>query len=131
MVNAQDCARNYTVQPGDVCDKISAAQNVSTYASISFLTLFMLRKKNPDLLCQCRYQLATVNEKIIDPACDNLQVGEVSFSPAKFLSFPVLIYIYIYSSFLLGNLPRSCRQRLSISPRRTERRNLCYNRFSS
>ena len=45
MVNAQDCARNYTVQPGDVCDKISAAQNVSTYAFISFLTLFMLRKK--------------------------------------------------------------------------------------
>ena len=45
MVNAQDCARNYTVQPGDVCDKISAAQNVSTYASISFFILFMLRKK--------------------------------------------------------------------------------------
>ena len=36
MVNAQDCARNYTVQPGDVCDKISAAQNVSTYVSISY-----------------------------------------------------------------------------------------------
>ncbi|KJA16072.1 carbohydrate-binding module family 50 protein [Hypholoma sublateritium FD-334 SS-4] len=47
------CARNYTVQAGDFCDKISAAQNVSTF------------------------QLATVNSAIIDPACDNLQVGEV------------------------------------------------------
>jgi len=47
------CARNYTVQPGDFCDKISAAQNSSTF------------------------QLASVNSAIIDSACDNLQVGEV------------------------------------------------------
>ena len=100
---------------------------------------FYVEKKDSDLLCQCRYQLATVNEKIIDPACDNLQVGEVSFSlPLKkekklhfsFLSFSRSNNYTIYSSFL-GNLPRSCRQRLSISPRRTEWRNLCYNRFSS
>ncbi|KAF8958187.1 hypothetical protein BDZ97DRAFT_1762352 [Flammula alnicola] len=56
LVKAQSapaCARNYTVQPGDFCDKISAEQNVSTF------------------------QLATVNSGIIDPACDNLFVGEV------------------------------------------------------
>ncbi|KJA16071.1 hypothetical protein HYPSUDRAFT_47701 [Hypholoma sublateritium FD-334 SS-4] len=55
LVNGQQaaCARNYTVQPGDFCDEISAAQNVSTF------------------------QLASVNSAIIDPACDNLQVGEV------------------------------------------------------
>ena len=35
MVNAQACARNYTVQPGDDCNKISAAQNVSTYVIIT------------------------------------------------------------------------------------------------
>ena len=47
MVNAQDCARNYTVQPGDVCDKISAAQNVSTYVSISYLCfLFFIYLKS-------------------------------------------------------------------------------------
>ncbi|KAF8972063.1 hypothetical protein BDZ97DRAFT_1783035 [Flammula alnicola] len=53
LVRSQACARNYTVQPGDFCDKISAEQNVSTF------------------------QLASVNSKIIDPACDNLAVGEV------------------------------------------------------
>lgn len=45
MVNAQDCARNYTVQPGDFCDKISASQNVSTYVSTSYpfpMFLFIL-----------------------------------------------------------------------------------------
>ncbi|KAF9478459.1 hypothetical protein BDN70DRAFT_45302 [Pholiota conissans] len=50
---AAACARNYTVQPGDFCDKISASQNVSTY------------------------QLATVNSAIINPDCSNLFVDEV------------------------------------------------------
>ncbi|KAJ4474446.1 hypothetical protein J3R30DRAFT_3509162 [Lentinula aciculospora] len=50
-VNAQSCTRNYTVQDGDTCDSISAAQNVSTY------------------------QLATVNSGVIDSTCSNLQVG--------------------------------------------------------
>ncbi|KDR71095.1 hypothetical protein GALMADRAFT_159608 [Galerina marginata CBS 339.88] len=48
-----NCARSYTVQSGDFCDKISAEQHASTF------------------------QLATVNSKIIDPLCDNLFVGEV------------------------------------------------------
>ncbi|KAI0696864.1 hypothetical protein C8T65DRAFT_663044 [Cerioporus squamosus] len=54
-VRAQEpnCARNYTVVPGDFCDGISAKTSVSTY------------------------QLATVNKDKIDPACDNLFVGEV------------------------------------------------------
>ncbi|KAF8189635.1 hypothetical protein BJ912DRAFT_965962 [Pholiota molesta] len=52
-IGAAPCARNYTVQAGDFCDAISAAQNVSTY------------------------QLATVNSAIIDPTCSNLFVGEV------------------------------------------------------
>jgi len=47
-----NCARNYTVSSGDTCDKISAAQSVSTF------------------------QLAKVNEGVIDPDCDNLFVGE-------------------------------------------------------
>ncbi|KAG0696758.1 hypothetical protein DFH29DRAFT_949652 [Suillus ampliporus] len=47
------CDRNITVQPGDTCNEISAAYNVSTY------------------------QLAEVNTGIIDPACDDLYVGEV------------------------------------------------------
>ncbi|KAG2367129.1 hypothetical protein BDR07DRAFT_1449010 [Suillus spraguei] len=47
------CDRNVTVQAGDTCNAISAKHNVSTY------------------------QLAAVNSKIIDPACDNLSVGEV------------------------------------------------------
>ncbi|KAI0051351.1 carbohydrate-binding module family 50 protein [Auriscalpium vulgare] len=52
--SAQDsCARTYIVSSGDTCDKISASQNVSTF------------------------QLATVNEAIIDTACDNLAIGEV------------------------------------------------------
>ncbi|GJE98024.1 LysM domain-containing protein [Phanerochaete sordida] len=46
-----DCARTATVQSGDTCNGISAAQNVSTF------------------------QLAHVNPGI-DAACDNLQVGE-------------------------------------------------------
>ncbi|KAJ3488960.1 hypothetical protein NLJ89_g11570 [Agrocybe chaxingu] len=57
FVNSQtipaNCTRTYTVQSGDFCDKISAAQNVSTY------------------------QLATVNSGIINPECTNLFVGEV------------------------------------------------------
>lgn len=37
-VSAQlaNCARNYTVQPGDVCDAISAANHVSTYVTTPF-----------------------------------------------------------------------------------------------
>ncbi|PAV18213.1 hypothetical protein PNOK_0669900 [Pyrrhoderma noxium] len=53
-VSAQlaNCARNYTVQPGDVCDAISAANHVSTF------------------------QLAHVNT-FIDVDCTNLFVGEI------------------------------------------------------
>ncbi|THU91446.1 hypothetical protein K435DRAFT_841034 [Dendrothele bispora CBS 962.96] len=50
-VNAQ-CARNYTVAPGDFCDGISAAQHASTF------------------------QLANANPTI-DAACDNLQADQV------------------------------------------------------
>ncbi|KAI0339351.1 hypothetical protein BDW22DRAFT_1336613 [Trametopsis cervina] len=49
---AADCTRQYTVKAGDICDSISAANNVSTY------------------------QLATVNPGI-DTRCSNLQPGEV------------------------------------------------------
>ncbi|TFK61871.1 hypothetical protein BDN72DRAFT_849307 [Pluteus cervinus] len=45
---AADCSRSYTVQDGDICDGISAAQNVSTY------------------------QLAVVNNGVIDNSCSNL-----------------------------------------------------------
>ncbi|EIN04658.1 hypothetical protein PUNSTDRAFT_128216 [Punctularia strigosozonata HHB-11173 SS5] len=48
---AATCSRSYTVQEGDICDSISAAQNVSTY------------------------QLAVANSNI-DPACSNLLPGE-------------------------------------------------------
>ncbi|EKM60652.1 uncharacterized protein PHACADRAFT_246692 [Phanerochaete carnosa HHB-10118-sp] len=46
-----NCARNYTVQAGDTCNTIEAAQHVSTF------------------------QLTHVNTDI-DAACDNLFVGE-------------------------------------------------------
>ncbi|KAK0186612.1 hypothetical protein F5146DRAFT_1066614 [Armillaria mellea] len=45
------CNRQYTIQEGDICDSISAANNVSTY------------------------QLATINVGYIDSACSNLQIG--------------------------------------------------------
>jgi LysM repeat protein len=50
VVSAQDpsCTRTYTVQPNDICDSISAANNVSTY------------------------QLAVVNIDNINPQCSNL-----------------------------------------------------------
>ncbi|KAF9239875.1 hypothetical protein BU15DRAFT_74408 [Melanogaster broomeanus] len=48
-----NCDRNATVAAGNTCDGISAQYNVSTY------------------------QLAAVNSGVIDPACDNLYVGEV------------------------------------------------------
>lgn len=47
------CDRTYTVQPGDTCNAISAANNVSTY------------------------QLAIVNNGTINPYCDNLYPDEV------------------------------------------------------
>ncbi|KAI0336026.1 hypothetical protein GY45DRAFT_572994 [Cubamyces sp. BRFM 1775] len=50
---AGSCTRTYTVQEGDWCDTISAAQKVSTY------------------------QLAVVNSGSIDSGCDNLQPGQV------------------------------------------------------
>ncbi|KAJ8456962.1 hypothetical protein ONZ45_g18509 [Pleurotus djamor] len=50
-VSAGACTRQYTINAGDICDRISAAKNVSTY------------------------QLATVNHGIIDSACSNLQIG--------------------------------------------------------
>ncbi|KAG2049928.1 hypothetical protein BDR06DRAFT_892817, partial [Suillus hirtellus] len=49
----EGCDRNVTVRAGDTCDKISAANSVSTY------------------------QLAAVNSKVIDSGCDNLAIGEV------------------------------------------------------
>ncbi|KAK7461894.1 hypothetical protein VKT23_008326 [Stygiomarasmius scandens] len=51
VANAQ-CARNYTVAPGDFCDGISAAQHASTF------------------------QIANANP-VIDAACDNLQPGQI------------------------------------------------------
>lgn len=48
---AQSCARNYTVQAGDYCDSISAAQNVSTY------------------------QLTAANPGVFNSDCTNLQPG--------------------------------------------------------
>ncbi|KAI0801502.1 hypothetical protein C8Q74DRAFT_496912 [Fomes fomentarius] len=50
-----ECARNYTVVSGDTCDGISA----KTKTSVS------------------TFQLADVNKNKIDPACDNLFIGEV------------------------------------------------------
>ncbi|EPQ51499.1 hypothetical protein GLOTRDRAFT_112391 [Gloeophyllum trabeum ATCC 11539] len=52
QVMAADCARSYTIQEGDICDSISAAQNVSTY------------------------QLAAVNTDKIDATCSNLNPGD-------------------------------------------------------
>jgi len=49
--SAVDCTRSYTVKEGDICDGISAANNVSTY------------------------QLAVVNPQI-DATCNNLQPGQ-------------------------------------------------------
>jgi len=46
-----DCVRSYTIQEGDFCDKISQAQNVSTY------------------------QLAAVNSNSVDSSCSNLIPG--------------------------------------------------------
>ncbi|KAJ3475888.1 hypothetical protein NLI96_g11528 [Meripilus lineatus] len=48
----QNCARSYVVQPGDFCDKISDAKNVSTF------------------------QLALVNQGVINTDCSNLFVDE-------------------------------------------------------
>ncbi|THU78987.1 hypothetical protein K435DRAFT_966527 [Dendrothele bispora CBS 962.96] len=50
-VLAGPCVRHYTVQEGDICDGISAANQVSTY------------------------QLAKINEGYIDSTCSNLQPG--------------------------------------------------------
>ncbi|KAK7688054.1 hypothetical protein QCA50_008424 [Cerrena zonata] len=47
-----DCTRSYTVKANDTCNSISASNNVSTF------------------------QLADVNQGIIDKACDNLFVGQ-------------------------------------------------------
>jgi len=52
VVAAGSCARQYTVQAGDYCDKISASQGVSTY------------------------QLAVINQGIINPQCTNLVPNE-------------------------------------------------------
>jgi len=45
---AAHCVRQYTVKPGDTCDKISASQGVSTY------------------------QLAVINDGVINDKCSNL-----------------------------------------------------------
>jgi len=49
---AAQCSRTYTVKEGDICDSISAANQVSTY------------------------QLAVLNKGVIDSACTNLIPGE-------------------------------------------------------
>lgn len=51
-VFAAQCSRTYVVKEGDICDSISAANNVSTY------------------------QLAAVNQGTIDSTCNNLVPGE-------------------------------------------------------
>jgi len=50
-VMASSCTRSYTVKAGDICDSISAANNVSTY------------------------QLAVYNLKKVDHKCSNLEPG--------------------------------------------------------
>jgi len=52
VATAGPCVRQYTVQPGDTCDKISASQGVSTY------------------------QLAVINTGIINDQCTNLVPNE-------------------------------------------------------
>jgi LysM repeat protein len=49
---AANCSRKYTIKEGDICDSISAANNVSTY------------------------QLGAVNAGKINEACSNLVIGE-------------------------------------------------------
>ncbi|KAF8178488.1 hypothetical protein BJ912DRAFT_664798 [Pholiota molesta] len=49
---AATCLRSYTVQEGDYCDKVSQAQNVSTY------------------------QLAVLNSNAVNSACTNLLPGQ-------------------------------------------------------
>jgi LysM repeat protein len=49
---AATCSRTYTIKQGDFCDKISEAQNVSTY------------------------QLAALNPSLINKGCTNLTPGE-------------------------------------------------------
>jgi len=51
FASAATCDRSYVIKEGDICDSISAAQGVSTY------------------------QLAVVNNGIIDAACSNLTPG--------------------------------------------------------
>ncbi|RXW18390.1 hypothetical protein EST38_g7467 [Candolleomyces aberdarensis] len=53
LAQVPPCVRNYTVQAGDWCDKISAEQNASTY------------------------QLLAANQGNINPECTNLRVGQV------------------------------------------------------
>lgn len=66
------CARVYTVQPGDFCDKISAEQNASTSVSGSKIPIEPTTNLSPN-----RFQLADANKGVIDAACDNLFPGEV------------------------------------------------------
>ncbi|KIL59766.1 carbohydrate-binding module family 50 protein [Amanita muscaria Koide BX008] len=49
---AAQCSRGYTVKEGDICDSISAANQVSTY------------------------QLAVINKGVIDAGCTNLVPGQ-------------------------------------------------------
>ncbi|KAJ2929206.1 hypothetical protein H1R20_g7883, partial [Candolleomyces eurysporus] len=51
VASAATCTRTYTIKEGDYCDKISAANNVSTY------------------------QLGAINPGVINEACDNLVIG--------------------------------------------------------
>lgn len=37
---ASTCTRNYTISTGDICDSISAAQNVSTYVASTYIVNF-------------------------------------------------------------------------------------------
>lgn len=61
-----------TVQAGNTCDIISATYSVSTYVpSLHYLVHLFIQVMSS-------YQLAAVNSGIIDAACDNLYVGEVT-----------------------------------------------------
>lgn len=42
---ANGCTRQYTVKEGDICDSISAANNVSTYVSHTLFSFFHFTRK--------------------------------------------------------------------------------------
>lgn len=68
-----NCARNYTVVPGDTCDGIGAKTNTPT----SVLCSPRSSSRSTHVIVG-RFQIETVNANKIDAGCDNLFVGEVS-----------------------------------------------------